>query len=156
MQCTKYTRVSTASARYTFTILNEVTHQHSWVTRVTGLLRMHKLAHAMEQLAAVEQGPHSVLAQLPIFVAIYHMHSTAAGIGGTLTCLLRPRLLPASAGPREQAGDQPAQPVGDPPAAACPTNATAHIAAGLHVVFERVSAARAAPDSWRTAVLVLI
>jgi hypothetical protein len=68
------------------------------------------------------------------------------------------RLLPAA----ERAGDQPEQPqpggnpAPAPDAVACPINATAYIAAGLHAVFERVSAARAVPDSWRTAVLVPI
>jgi hypothetical protein len=86
------------------------------------------------------------------------MHSTAAGIDGLPTCLLRPRLLPAA----KRAGDQPEQPQpGGPPApapdaAATSDNATAHIAAGLNAVFKRISATRAVPDSWRRAILVPI
>jgi hypothetical protein len=75
-----------------------------------------------------------------IVEAIDRMHSTADEIDGLPTCLLRPRLPPAAAGLGEQAQGQPAQPDGNAPAAACPTNAIAYIADGLRAVFERVTA----------------
>jgi hypothetical protein len=62
-------------------------------------------------------GPQDATSACPdtqaIAAAISRMHSTAAGIDGLPTCLLRPRLLPAL----ERAGDQPEQPQpgGTPP-----------------------------------------
>ena len=82
-----------------------------------------------------------------IAAAIKSMTSTAAGVDGLPTYLFKPQLAPAT----PEGGERPALP---PEATAA--NALAHIAAGLHAVFERVSAAGAVPDSWRTAVLVPI
>jgi hypothetical protein len=72
-----------------------------------------------------------------IAAAFSRILSLTACIDGLLIFLLRPKLLPAA----EQAGGQPEQlqPGGIPPPDATSSNATAHIPASLHAVFERGS-----------------